>query len=272
MIRLAIRCPADRAEHVLAELLELAPNGVEEDHDGDWVEYAIYGAPGELPALPELEAAAGSGLVAVTSTEVPDDWADRWRDFHEPVLIGGRVWVRPSWAPPAPEGAVDVIVDPGQAFGTGAHATTRMCIELLLRLAADGRAAGSLADLGTGSAVLAIVAARLGWDPVLALDRELPALEAATANARLNGVALEVRRADVRQEAPPAVGTVVANLTAPLLLAVAEALDPPPGALVCSGALAAEADEVNAAFAARGLRESARREDGDWAAMTFLKR
>ncbi|MET0730087.1 MAG: 50S ribosomal protein L11 methyltransferase, partial [Solirubrobacterales bacterium] len=125
MIRLAVRCRAELAEPVLAELLELAPGGVEEERGEGWVEYAIYGPPGEVPAVPELRAAAGEGLVEISATEIPDDWADRWRDFHEPVSIaGGRIVVRPSWeAAPSDESLVDIVVDPGQAFGTGAHAT-----------------------------------------------------------------------------------------------------------------------------------------------------
>ncbi len=100
LIRLAVRCRPELAERVLAELVALAPEGVEEDRGDGYVEYAIYGAPGELPALPDLEAVAGDGLVEVTSTEVPDDWADRWQDFHRPLLVGGRLWVRPSWEEP----------------------------------------------------------------------------------------------------------------------------------------------------------------------------
>src|SRR5687768_11146434 len=166
MIRLAVRCRPELAERVLADLIELAPGGVEEEHGGDWVEYAIYGPPGEVPELPQLEAAAGEGLVQITSTEIPDDWADRWRDFHEPVAVGGgRIIVRPSWEDDAgSEAEVDLCIDPGQAFGTGAHATTKLCLELLLELADAGEASGPLADLGTGSGVLAIAAAKLGWD------------------------------------------------------------------------------------------------------------
>ena len=120
MIRLAVRCRPDQAEIVLAELTVLAPNGVEEERGPDYVEYAIYGGEGELPELGEIEVAAGDGLVEVVATEVPDDWADRWQDFHKPLLVGERLWLRPSWEEPR-EGAVDVVVDPGRAFGTGAH-------------------------------------------------------------------------------------------------------------------------------------------------------
>ena len=87
MIRLAVRVRREEAELVLAELLELAPGGVEEVDLGQIVEYAVYGPPGELPALPELRAAAGGALVEVTTSEIADDWAERWREFHRPVRV-----------------------------------------------------------------------------------------------------------------------------------------------------------------------------------------
>ena len=246
--------------------MELAPGGVEEETGPGWVEYAIYGAPGELPALPDLEAAAGDGLVEVTSKEVPDDWADRWQDFHEPVLVGGRILVRPSWADPQ-SGAIDVVVDPGQAFGTGAHPTTRMCLELLLELAEAGLAHGPLADWGTGSGVLAISGAKLGFAPVVACDHERAALEAAGAGAEANGVELELVRADLRREVAPVAPTVTANLTAPLLRDVASRIESRPERAVCSGILVSEVDDVVDAFARTGLHERERRTSGDWAAL-----
>ncbi len=269
MIRLAVRCRAELAEPVLAELLELAPGGVEEERGEGWVEYAIYGPPGEVPAVPELRAAAGEGLVEISATEIPDDWADRWRDFHEPVSIaGGRIVVRPSWeAGPAGESLVDIVVDPGQAFGTGAHATTRMCLELLLELADAGEASGPLADLGTGSGVLAIAAAKLGFAPVSGCDSEPAALEAAAENAAANGVELELVRLNLRERPPPEAPALVANLTAPLLEAVAARIAEPPRALVCSGLLASEVERVRAALADVGLEPVAERASGDWAAL-----
>lgn len=267
MIRVAVRCRPAQAERVLAELLELAPGGVEEEHGDDYVEFGIYGAAGELPALPNLEAAAGDGLVEVTTTEIPDDWADRWRDFHEPTLVAGRIWVRPPWAEPAAPGRIDLVIEPGSAFGTGAHATTRMCLELLAGLAGRGEARGALCDLGTGSGVLAIASAKLGWAPVTGCDHEQTALAAAAANAAANAVELRLERLNLRRDPPPGAETLVANLTAPLLRAVAARIGAAPRALVCSGLLASEADEVTAAFAARGLGERERRRSGDWAAI-----
>ncbi|MEX2108577.1 MAG: 50S ribosomal protein L11 methyltransferase, partial [Solirubrobacterales bacterium] len=208
---------------MLAELTVLAPNGVEEEHGPDYVEYAIYGGEGELPELGEIEVAAGDGLVEVVATEVPDDWADRWQEFHKPVMVGGRIWLRPSWEEPHAD-AIDLVVDPGRAFGTGAHPTTRLCLELLLELAEAGEASGPLTDLGTGSGVLAIAATKLGWNPVSGFDHEPAALEAAAANAIANGVTIELERINLRERLPPLATTTVANLTAPVLREIAAEL------------------------------------------------
>lgn len=269
MIRLAVRCKPELAERVLADLLELVPGGVEEEQGDGWVEYAVYGPPGEIPTIPDLDAAAGDGLVEISSREIPDDWADRWRDFHEPISIAsGRLIVRPSWEEGAAARAaeVDVVIDPGQAFGTGAHATTSMSLELLIELADADDARGSLVDLGTGSGVLAIAAAKLGWGPVLGCDSEPSAIEAAVANAAANGVELELRRLNLREQSPPAAMTMVANLTAPLLEEVAARLSEPPRALICSGLLASEEEPVESAMAAVGLETVERRRRGEWAA------
>jgi len=272
LIRLAVRCAPEQAEIVLAELTVLAPNGVEEDHGPDYVEYAIYGGEGELPDLGEIEVAAGDGLVEVVATEVPDDWADRWQDFHKPILVGGRLWLRPSWEPPK-EGAIDVVVDPGQAFGTGAHPTTRMCLELLLELAEAGEAEGELTDLGTGSGVLAIAAAKLGWSPVHGYDHEAPAIEAAATNARINDVELQLSRMNLREELPGLSPTTVANMTAPILKEIAKQLEGgrDPSTLLLSGLLPTELDEMATAFEPAGLGEADRRVDGDWAALLLRR-
>jgi ribosomal protein L11 methyltransferase len=275
MIRLAVRCRPEQAELVLAELVALVPGGVEEERGEGYVEYAIYGPPGELPALPDLRAAAGEGLVEVETSEIPDDWADRWRDFHQPVAVGGgRLVVRPSWGEGGGAG-IDIVVDPGRAFGTGAHATTRCCLELLLALADRGSGLGALADWGTGSGVLAIAAARLGWEPVTACDHEPAAIEAAAANARANGVAVAARRVNLREQAPPEAPTVTANLTAPLLVPLAERMAAgeiaTPDHLVLSGMLTSERDRVAAAYAAAGLTVAEERGAGDWAALLLAR-
>jgi ribosomal protein L11 methyltransferase len=269
MIRLAVRCEPEQAELVMASLLELAPNGLEEERGPGWVEFAIYGAPGEVPELGELRVAAGDGLVDVTTTSVPDDWADRWADFHKPIEVAGRIRVRPSWWDPQ-DGLIDVVVDPGRAFGTGGHPTTRLCLGLLAELDEAGEGSGPIADWGTGSGVLAIAAARLGWAPVTACDREEASLETARANAAANGVAVELERLDVRETAPPVAPTVVANLTANLLRECASRLgggEELPRTLICSGMLERELDDVAAAYESLGFRQEGRRTEHEWGAL-----
>jgi ribosomal protein L11 methyltransferase len=266
MIRLAVRCAPEYADAVMANLLELAPNGLEEERGPGWVEFAIYGPPGEVPDVGELQAAAGDNLVDVTTTAVPDDWADKWTDFHRPIEVSGRVGVRPSWWEPK-EGLIDVVVDPGRAFGTGGHPTTRLCLGLLVELEEAGEAAGPIADWGTGSGVLGIAAAKLGWSPITGCDRELASLETARANAEANGIEMSIEHVDVREGPPPVAPSVVANLTGNLLKDCAghlTAAGEAPARLVCSGMLGSEVDEVVAAFASTGLSESDRRIEGDW--------
>lgn len=273
MIRLSVRVARADAELVLAELLELVPGGLEERDDGaGTVEYVLYGAPGELPALPRVRAAAGRSLVDVSTSEVPDDWDERWKAFHRPVEVAGaagRVRVRPPWEPAEhlDDDAVDVVIDPAQAFGTGAHATTRLCLELLLDH--GPRPPGGFADWGSGSGVLAVVAAKLGYSDVRAVDFDPLSVEASAVNARVNGVDVAVGRVDLTARSGPWAPTVCANLLRPLLLTVAERLERPPELLIASGLLVHEADEVSAAFKARGLHTFERRASGEWVALAM---
>jgi len=293
VIRLAVRVRSEQAELVLAELLELAPAGVEEVRDGPGtVEYAVYGAPGELPELPELCALAGEALVEVLTSEIPDDWHERWRQFHRPVLIEAHgqdgneassipdLHVRPPWEAPrtsSRRAVREIVIDPGQAFGTGAHASTRLCLELLLALAASEPTRGPAVDVGTGSGVLAIAAAALGFQPVLALDHDRESVRATRENATVNGVHIDVQRFDLRDQplpapdrgqAPALPPLVLANLLRPLLLELADAIGLVPRHLIAGGLLRQEADEVAQAFAARhALHEHRRVQSGEWAAL-----
>jgi ribosomal protein L11 methyltransferase len=160
----------------------------------------------------------------------------------------------------------DLVVEPGRAFGTGAHPTTRLCLELLLEL----EPSGSLADLGCGSGVLAIAAAKLGFAPVSAVDSDRGAVEATAANARTNGVAIDrIERVNLRDDPAPEADVVAANLMRPLLLRVAELMTRPPRALIVSGLLEDEADEVAAAFGR--LSERRRLVDRGWAALLLAR-
>lgn len=283
MIRLALRVRREQAEIALADLLELAPGGVEETEiDDETLEYAVYGAPGELPELPALQAIVAGALVEVSSSEIADDWHERWKLFHRPVTLpapaaGGvpALRLRPPWEPPlAEQQAQEIVIDPGQAFGTGSHATTRLCLTLLLELASRG-AYGPAIDVGTGSGVLAIAAAKLGFEPVTAFDHDLESVRAAAENAKVNGVELDLARIDLRRDSlPPMSGTVVlANLLAPLLHELAERMRDAPEHLIISGLLVGEVDEIRDEFAARhGMAEYGRLHQGEWAAALLSRK
>jgi ribosomal protein L11 methyltransferase len=232
-------------------MIELFPTGFEEvDHPGGEIELAAYTDAGGEERL--WHAFGGTGSAA----DVEDGWEERWRAFHRPVRVGP-LWIGPPWEEPPP-GVLAVLIDPGRAFGTGAHATTRLCLELL----ALGPG-GSLLDVGCGSGVLSIAAARLGYDPVTAVDIEPEAVEATTANAARNGVEVGPRLADALADALPPVRTAVANVTLESVSAIAPRLDCE--RLVTSGYLASDRPEP------AGFRRADGRDAEGWAADLFVR-
>ena len=198
--RLSIRVREDaEAEPLRARLLELVPVGFEERESEDGLELAAYVPLEDVEAL--LEA-----LPAADVEPVPEGWEDAWRSFHHPVTAGG-LWVGPPWEE-APDPARAVVIDPGRAFGTGAHPTTRLCVELL----ATTTPRGSLLDVGCGSGVLAIAGARLGFAPVVAVDVDAVAVETTRVNSAANGVAVDAFLVDTEAEPLPAADVAVANV------------------------------------------------------------
>jgi ribosomal protein L11 methyltransferase len=193
-----VRVPADEAESATAWLLERFPAGLEERRLGPTVELAAF-----TDDLREAEIRAA--FADVSSTEVEPGWQDRWKMFHRPVRAGG-LWIGPPWID-APSAERSVVVDPGRAFGTGAHPTTRACIEALSRLER-----GSVLDAGCGSGVVAVAAARLGFGPVHAVDLDDVAVEVAADTARSNGVDVQVWQADVLADDLPETEVLVANI------------------------------------------------------------
>jgi ribosomal protein L11 methyltransferase len=190
--------PAAEAEIARARLLPLEPCGFEEMDLGTDVELAVYvDAEGEERVRAEFGHAR--------ATPVEPGWEERWRAFHRPIRVAG-LWIGPPWEKPPP-GEPTVVVDPGRAFGTGAHPTTRACIELLA-----GAARGSVLDAGCGSGVLAVAAARLGFGPVYAVDDDPLAVQAAQRTATENGVHVNVSAADVLLDPLPRVDLLVANI------------------------------------------------------------
>lgn len=236
--------PPAEAERARAIMLELFPQGFEESDGVDGVELAAYTDSAGEERL-------WSAFGGARSTEVEEDWEDRWRAFHRPVRVGP-LWIGPPWET-ADEGALAVVVDPGRAFGTGGHATTRLCLELLLDLPR-----GSLLDVGCGSGVLSIAAVKLGFEPVLAIDLDPQAIEATARNAEANGAAVEARLADALADPLPAVDIAVVNIALDVDRPVADRLQCE--WLLTSGYLAAEAPDVD------GFGREGRREAEGWAA------
>jgi ribosomal protein L11 methyltransferase len=242
--RVSVTVPPAEAEPARAIMLELFPEGFEERDSPDGIELAAYtDARGEE----RLWSAFGG----TRSSEVEEGWEERWRAFHRPVQIGP-LWVGPPWERPDGD-TTAVVIDPGRAFGTGGHATTRLCLELLLDLPR-----GSFLDVGCGSGVLSIAAAKLGFAPVYGFDLDPQAIEATDRNAAANRVAVEATLADATVDPLPRSDAAVVNIALELDLSIASRLACTH--LVTSGYLAAESLEI------AGYRRRRRREAEGWAA------
>lgn len=263
--RLTVSVTAGTADVLRGELSELAPHGWRE-HDPVGGEVAVdvwVPAADPAAALRLADELERRGLAArVTSVPEGDEWRHALRRHHQPVEVGGRIRVRPPWTEPR-AGLVDVVIDPGMAFGTGQHATTRGCLALLLDCEP-----GSVVDVGCGSGVLAIAAGKLGHDPVWAIDRDPLAIAATVRNARANGVSLRVFERVVDRDPMPRVDTVLANITAMHVAGLAAHLgEPAPRRAVLSGFRPAEAGGVAEAWGAAGFAVTRRIDDDDWTAL-----
>jgi ribosomal protein L11 methyltransferase len=273
-----VAAPEDELEIVSAELFDAGALGVEiQDHE-------TAPMPG-TPPLPQgtgrciahfalrddartAAAALGTGEEPV---EIADrDWSVAWRAHHKALRAGPRTWVHPPWdVPAARAGEVRVVIEPGMAFGTGAHATTALCLERLDELLAE-RPSADVLDVGTGSGVLAIQAALLGARRVCATEDDPVALRAAREAASLNGLAadrIEWRAEPDPGEVPGSFAIVVANILLNTLVDLAPRIAAkiaPGGRLVLAGLLAAQAGAAESAYARSGLAPVQRREREGW--------
>jgi ribosomal protein L11 methyltransferase len=224
-------------------MIELFPEGFEEVERPSGLELAAYtDAAGEE----RLWHFFGSGEGA----DVEAGWEDRWRSFHRPIRVG-RLWVGPPWETP-PADALAVVVDPGRAFGTGAHPTTQLCLALLQELEP-----GSLLDVGCGSGVLTVAAALLGHAPVVGVDIEPPSIVATRENAARNGVDLEVQLVGRDDSLPPA-KAAVANISIEAVRALPRRVEAE--TLITSGYFMSETPRLD------GYQLAERRTHDGWAA------
>ena len=283
-----VRGPDDQAleyaePDAVAAILALQPAGWQEEDGGRtlvfWLEDGVEADAEVMVALKRL---GGSGRLEVKRE--PPGWEDAWRRFHRPHVIG-RLYVRPPWYP-ARADLLDIAVEAGLAFGTGGHASTRQCLELIQTIRP-----GSLLDLGSGSGVVSLAALRLGFAPVTGIDIDPVAVHAAAGSAAMNGLAPTFLVGDVTDPAYPlpVADVVVANIALrPILLLAerwrpaerAEAGDgaaatpgdgaPPPAELLLSGLLVEQADEALAAFPA--FAETACADDGTWLTLHLTRR
>ncbi len=268
---------------------------IADPHAGTAREAALYAEPGEdaapwplsrltalFPAGAEAAARALAAAAATLGAAPPpfesysvadDDWIRRSQAQFAPIRITERLWIVPSWCAPVDAGAVNVTLDPGLAFGTGAHPTTRLCLEWLARELEPG---AHVLDYGCGSGILGIAAAKLGAGRVVGVDIDPQALRASAANAAANGVAFELYAADAfPARSGETFDVVVANILANPLCVLAPALAArvrAGGRIVLSGVLAAQGQDVADAYARWFIMEDCARSDDGWVALAGRRR
>jgi ribosomal protein L11 methyltransferase len=262
---LTLQVAAANVEGVLDAVLPVLPGGVHQREEDGVVELKIAAYPG-TPDEDQIRALAGNALLDLTAAEVSDDWRERRLARYEPLIVAERFLVRPEWAPASDEpGLIEIVLGESAAFGTGIHPTTQSCLAALGSL----EPVGSLADCGCGSGVLAIAAARLGFSPVVAIDVEETSLAAARENASRNGVEVEVRRVDLRAEAPPVVDTLVANVPPAIQLELAANLERRPAVAIASGFTAEDVADVAHTWSVQGLKVVEEQRAMEWSTLVM---
>ncbi len=194
-----------------------------------------------------------------------EDWLESWKAQFSPLRVGAFL-VRPSWSEPTNDGAIEIVLEPGMAFGTGVHPTTQQCLEALSTLPLEGRSA---LDVGTGSGILAIAAAKRGASPVVAVDTDALAATAARENAVRNGVAIPVAQGSAA-DVPGRFDVVIANIVSPVLQRIAPHLAARlqrRGTLLVAGISAPNEAATRAAFVRARLSVLDRTERDDWVAL-----
>jgi ribosomal protein L11 methyltransferase len=273
-LEVRVQGPSDEAQaaHVEVTLQSHGFAGWIDESTPDGFSYLFYvpQEPGWQERLLQLERA---GLQCQPGNQVRDeDWAENWKKFYHPLVVGSRLVICPSWEDFQPDAQQLVVtLDPGSAFGTGYHWSTRLCLEFLEVVLAENSAVDVL-DMGTGSGILAIAAHKLGVRSIVAVDNDPVAVKVARENLALNGVSAAVELADK----PPArsFGLVTANLIASLLIEMASdlygALEPT-GRLICGGIIKEREAETVDGLTRVGLRLLDVKRQEEWVSLLLQR-
>lgn len=275
-----ITASPDLADSIGSFLLDHgAPGLMTEDLDAAVRITAHFAGAAPLDAIERYCRAAAEDLPGAAQPDVRTEsvaetaWAENWKDHFPPQSIGERLFIHPPWVHDVPNGRHGILIDPGMAFGTGHHASTRGCLVLLERAMA-ARPAARVFDLGTGSGILAIAAAKLGAPEIWAVDIDPDACRVAAENTAANGVDAAIRILDSWEGVPGTFDIVLANLFAPQLVEFAPRIVAalrPGGVAIGSGLLLDEETAVVRAWTACGLAPHDRYEDERWVTIAYRK-
>jgi ribosomal protein L11 methyltransferase len=290
-VELRVVVPADAFARLEPVLWLLSPGGLltedlaclgAGDLQADQMRVSAYVAPTEAEAaIATLRAELARLLVAAEVAVRPlqkQDWNAEWKRHYHPFDVGRRIRIEPAWelGPDVPD-RIRIAIDPGLAFGTGTHETTRLALVAVERLADTGHGLRgmSVVDVGCGSAILAILACKLGASRAIGTEIDVDAVDAARLNLRLNGLEDRIRLellSDPSKLAPERFDLAIANIISSVLLPLRDALVErvkPGGAIVLSGILQREIGDVRSHYLQRGLEVVAQGLDGEWASLVL---
>ncbi len=280
--RIDITCGADTADLLAGELAESLGTSVEYTAEGVrvYLDAARFAAEEETLRNAVRSASAlrpDEPAPECSFSEIADeDWSETWKAHFKPLRVGARFLITPTWERVEPR-ADDLVIriDPGMAFGTGHHETTRLCLQWLERVSGRFPVPSSLLDVGTGSGILAIGAALLGFRSITGIDNDPEAVEVALENIALNDLAGTITALCATPgEVSGEFDVVVSNIQSLPLIRMADLLAARVkrgGCLILSGILTVQADDVRTAYEDRGLRLAGTRTDGEWILLAFEK-